>query len=78
MLLGVSGRPATQDVLRHCLLLFDEVRSVEVTPELLDRVSITRQNERFRTLFDFCRMIFAGRTPTVRGGPTTTFACSST
>jgi 5-methylcytosine-specific restriction enzyme subunit McrC len=73
-LLDVTRLPGTQDALRHCLLLFDEVRNVEVTDALFDNVTFNRQNERFENLFHFCRLIIGDRSPTVSSGKERSFS----
>lgn len=66
--------PRTVDALRRALSLLDEVEDEVVTPELLQRVPIDRKNERFESLFAFCRLLFAHESPTARAGATNTFS----
>ena len=73
-LVHVSRSPRTVDALRRALSLLDNVEDVPVTPQLLERILIDRNNERFETLFTFCRLLFADRSPTARAGTTTTFS----
>ena len=68
LLLDATRTPATQDLLRHCLLLLDRVSDIVVHDELFDQVTINRQNERFADVFRFCRLILGGRSPTVQAG----------
>lgn len=68
LLLDATRSPTTQDSLRHCLLLLDQVSDVAVHDALFDRVVMNRQNERFADVFRFCRLILAGRSPTVEAG----------
>lgn len=74
VLLDGTRSPATQDVLRQCLLLLDGVSDIEVQDADFGRITINRQNERFEDVFRFCRLILSGRTPTVRAGGDRTFS----
>lgn len=74
VLLDSTQTPATQDLLRHCLLLLDQVSDVHIHAELFDQVTLNRQNERFADVFRFCRLILQGRSPTVRAGDTRSFS----
>ncbi len=65
---------STLDALDHCLHCLAEVTSVPLTSELLGKVTITRQNERFGPLFQFCTMLIEGTSPTTRGGARETFS----
>ncbi len=73
-LLEVTRTPATQDVLRQCMLLLDGVADAGIQEADFGRIAITRQNERFEDVLRFCRLLLAGRTPTVQGGGTKTFS----
>jgi 5-methylcytosine-specific restriction enzyme subunit McrC len=73
-LLEVTRTPATQDVLRHCLLLLDGVVDVEVQESEFGRISLNRQSERFEDVLRFCRLLLSGRTPTIQAGGTKTFS----
>jgi 5-methylcytosine-specific restriction enzyme subunit McrC len=73
-LLDATRTPATQDLLRHCLLLLDDVADTHVHRELFDRVVFTRQNERFEDVFEFCRLVLSGRSPTAEGGDRRSFS----
>ncbi len=73
-LLAVTRTPATQDVLRHCLLLLEGATDVEVQDADFDAIAITRQNQRFEEVLRFCRLILGGRTPTVQAGATRSFS----
>ncbi|NUN13339.1 MAG: McrC family protein [Myxococcales bacterium] len=73
-LLEVTRTPATQDVLRHCLLLLDGVTDVGVQDADFGRITINRQNERFADVLRFCRLLLAGWTPTVQAGGTQMFS----
>ncbi len=73
-LLDVMHTPSTQDKLRHCLLLLDEVEDVFIHDELFDQINITRQNERFADVLHFCRLILQERSPTVQSGRERSFS----
>lgn len=74
LLLEVTRAPATQDVLRQCLLLLDGVSDAPVQDADFDRVSITRQNERFEDVLRFARIVLARRAPMVESGGARTFS----
>jgi 5-methylcytosine-specific restriction enzyme subunit McrC len=74
VLLEATRTPATQDVLRHCLLLLDGVADVEVQPADFARISINHQSERFEDVLRFCQLLLSGRTPTIEAGGTRTFS----
>ena len=74
LLLGVSHTPATQDALRHCLLVLDSVSDELPSAEELKRVVVDRQNARFEHVFRFCRLVLEGLTPTVESGGRRSFS----
>ena len=74
VLLDATHTPATQDILRHALLLLDGVSDVTVHDATFDRVAMTRQNERFADVFGFCRLILRGRAPTAEAGEARSFS----
>ncbi|MEW6732738.1 MAG: McrC family protein [Acidobacteriota bacterium] len=74
ILLEITRTPATQDILRQCLLLLDDVSDVEIQDSDFGRIAINRQNERFEDILRFCRLILSGRTPTIQAGSTHTFS----
>ena len=74
VLLDSTRTPATQDLLRHALLLLDGVSDVAVHDATFDRVAMTRQNERFADVFRFCRLILGGRAPTAEAGESRSFS----
>lgn len=63
ILLGLTHAPATQDALRHCLLVLDDVLDVPDPRALLEQIVLTRQLERFADLFSFARLILEHHTP---------------
>ena len=48
VLLETTRTPSTQDLLRHCLLVLDQVEDVVIHDELFDRVTLTRQSGALR------------------------------
>ena len=74
VLLDSTRTPSTQDRLRHCLLLLDDVKDIFVHDELFDQITITRQNERFDDVLRFCRLILQERSPTVQAGSERSFS----
>ena len=74
VLLDSTRTPLTQDRLRHCLLLLDDVEDVFVHDQLFDQITISRQNERFADVLHFCRLILQERSPTVRAGSERSFS----
>jgi 5-methylcytosine-specific restriction enzyme subunit McrC len=74
VLLDATRTPSTQDALRHCLLVLDEVSDEMVSPAHFDRVAFNRQNERYEDLFHFCHLILADLSPTVHSGEAKSFS----
>ena len=74
ILLEVTQSPGTQDVLRQCLLLLDEVDDVEIQESDFARITLNRQSGRFEDVLRFCRLILSERTPTIQAGGTKTFS----
>jgi len=73
-LLDVTKTPATQDRLRNCLLIFDKVSDNPNPQQLIDRIVLDRQNERFDDLYNFCRLVLSGHAPTVSVGREKSFS----
>ena len=73
ILLRNTVRPRTQEKLRHCLLLLDDVADVHVTLDDFKRVPLTRQNARLHEVFNFCMLIVSQQSPTAGAGKTHTF-----
>ena len=74
VLLEVTRTPGTQDILRQCMLLLDGVADTTIQEADFARIALDRQNERFEDVLRFCRLLLAGRTPTVHAGGTRTFS----
>lgn len=73
-LLGLSHGAATREALSHCLLLLQDVGDVADPRTLLDRVVLSRQNERFAEVLAFCRLVLDQLAPNTKAGRTTTFS----
>lgn len=71
---SVTWTPATQDVLRQCLLLLDGTSDVDVQDAEFGAITINRQNQRFEDVLRFCRLILGGRTPSSKAGATRSFS----
>jgi 5-methylcytosine-specific restriction enzyme subunit McrC len=56
------------------MLLLDGVTDAEVQDADFARIALNRQNERFEDSLRFCRLLLAGRTPTVQAGGNRTFS----
>jgi 5-methylcytosine-specific restriction enzyme subunit McrC len=70
---AISSTPSTQETLGHCLMMLDRVTDVPVNGHDFDRVFVTRQNERFEEVFNFCRLILTGQSPAGSAGKTRSF-----
>ena len=68
LLLGMTGRKGVQHNLQHCLLILDDVADVKVTVQQLDSIKFTRQNDRFKRLFAFCRLVIEAYAPSISSG----------
>ena len=64
----------TQDLLGRCLLILGDVSDAAAVQDLLAKVTLSRQNERFAEVFRFCRLILAGQSPTAEGGRERSFS----
>ncbi|MCK5685805.1 McrC family protein [bacterium] len=74
ILLDTTTTPATQDSLRHCLLILDEVSDKPVFDNHFKLAQFTRQNDRFLEVFNFCRLIHSGLSPTASSGDDRTYS----
>ncbi len=73
-LLPHARRAKTQRLLRSALIRTDGISDVTILRSDFDCVKITRQNERFKPLIDFAKMVFDGTSPTSSAGRTKTFS----
>jgi len=64
----------TQRLLREALLVLANVSVRPIRPRHFREVRLSRQNERFRDLLDFCRLVLLENTPAPRAGETPTFS----
>ena len=74
VLLKQTRNTTTQRELREAILVMANVTDREITREHFLRLRLNRQNERFRDLLDFCRLVLFDGTPAPRGGETPTFS----
>ena len=74
MLLKRTRTHEAQEALSHCILLMDDVSDEADARPLLERVVLTRQNERFTDLFAFCRLVLQQLSPTAAGGKHAVFS----
>lgn len=73
LLLQTRGAPA-REALSHCLLALEDVSDVPDPMPWLDRVVLTRQNERFADVLVFCRLVLEQLAPSAKAGRATTFS----
>lgn len=73
-LLGRTRSSEAHEALSHCMLMLDAVADEVDARPLLDRIVITRQNERFADLFAFSRLVLQQLSPTATGGRSTVFS----
>lgn len=73
LLVRVTHNLAAQADLSRCLQLLDEVGDQVIQEDDFERLSLTRQNERFRVLLGFCRMVLLQNAPVLRCGGEPTF-----
>ena len=74
VLLDIATTPLTQDSLRHCLLILDQVQDIALSADHMQEIVLDRRNERFRELYYFCRLILSGHSPTVSAGKQESFS----
>ena len=64
----------TQRCLKVAILHLADVEDRWIAPADLENITFDRRTERYRGLFDFCRMYLAGRSPTPTAGGHSTFS----
>ena len=74
VLLKVVRTPLTQDSLRHCLIILDQVRDNAGPTKHMQEIILDRRNERFKDLYHFCRLILSNRSPTISSGKQESFS----
>lgn len=74
MLLNLSRSNEASEALSHCLLMLDDVSDEIDARPLLDRVVLTRRNERFADLFAFSHLVLEELSPSISGGRSTVFS----
>lgn len=73
-LISVSTNTETQRLLMETSAIFDEVGGIFPDAHHFDQVHLHRNNERFQTLFDFCRIVWQGQSPNPSAGESRTFS----
>ncbi len=73
-LINITNSSKSQEKLKHCLLLLCDVRNVNITIDDFNKISLTRQNERFQEVFTFCKLILFNQTPSASSGKERTFS----
>lgn len=68
------SRPQTEHKLQQCLALLTPVDDRKMTLQDFERVRFSRQNERFREAFAFCRLLFQGLSPSPAVGDDESYA----
>ncbi|MCM2357528.1 MAG: McrC family protein [Geobacteraceae bacterium] len=71
---GMTSLSHLQKRLRETLTLLDDVSEREIGRHDFDRVHLTRNNERFRPLLEFCRLVLCDESPTAAMGKRQTFS----
>ena len=74
VLLRQARSTATQRELREAILVMANVADRHIVREDFLDLGLNRQNERFRDLLDFCRLVLFDGTPAPRRGETPTFS----
>lgn len=59
-LLRANLTPQTEERLRNCVIVLEEVGDVPLTQTLADGISVDRRFERFADTLDFCRLVARG------------------
>lgn len=72
-LLSMTRLSRTQQYLRESLLELADVESCAIQAYHFDQVLLDRNSERFRSLLEFCRLLFLGSTPTPHSGDDKSF-----
>ena len=73
-LVSVSTDTETQRLLMETTAIFDEVCDISPDAHHFDRVHLHRNNERFQTLLDFCRIVWQEQSPNPSAGDRRTFS----
>lgn len=66
--------PRVEQKLQQCLVLLAPIKDQRMTIRDFEAVRFTRQNERFRHVFEFCRLLFQGLSPAPRAGEDESYA----
>lgn len=73
-LLDMTSLIGNQKRLRETLVLLEEISDVQIASHHFDKVHLTRNTERFRTILDFCRMVLLRQSPLAKVGPDRSFS----
>ncbi|HTP66255.1 MAG TPA: McrC family protein [Geobacteraceae bacterium] len=73
-LLAMTPTASTQKLLREALAVLDEIRDCVVGRHDFDTIHLTWNNERFRPLLAFCRLVIFGQSPAPEVGKDQTFS----
>lgn len=73
-LVSMSSVNGTQRLLMEAVAIFDEVDDVIPDAHHFQQVHLHRNNDRFRMLLDFCRMVWQGQSPNPVSGVNQTFS----
>lgn len=75
-LISVAASAASQTRLLQCLLMLEEVELTKapVNSSDCDKIVLNRQNERFRGILNFSKLILANKAPSASAGKERTFA----
>lgn len=68
LLLEMTRRSSVLHDLQHCLLILDDVTDVKATVQQLNAIKFNRQNDRFKPLFAFCRLVIESFAPSLSSG----------
>ncbi|MFZ2631590.1 MAG: McrC family protein [Desulfosalsimonadaceae bacterium] len=73
-LLALTSHAGNQKRLREAIVLLDEIRYCEIEENDFAKVHLTRNNERYRIILDFGRMVLLRQSPAVGIGGEQTFS----
>lgn len=73
-LISVSSNADTQRILMETTAIFDEITDIFPDSHHFDRIYLHRNNERFQSLLDFCRLVWQGESPNPSAGESHTFS----
>jgi len=74
LLMDMTNSEKIQHILRHCLLILDDVTDRTISIDMLIKIRFTRQNDRYKRLFDFCKLVLESYAPTISSGSHASFS----